>query len=173
MVRGYKKELLNIDGVDYIDNPKYQSEHVLSSIMCAESVLQGKTIIIYADILFDGSLIDRLKSLEADFVIVVDNSFSKSLQRNKKLELVATKEALPRGDRVLTYDRLYNVERMGCRLPEEKTCAEFIGVAMFSKKGIEIFKREYQKAYAEYRDKPIRRGAKHSTGYTWRISCSI
>ena len=155
VVRGYKKELLNIDGVDYIDNSKYQSEHVLSSIMCAESVLQGKTIIIYADILFDGSLIDRLKSLEADFVIVVDSSFSKSLQRNKKLELVATKEALPRGDRVLTYDRLYNVERMGCRLPEEAKCAEFIGVAMFSKKGVEIFKREYRKAYAEYRDKPM------------------
>jgi phosphoenolpyruvate phosphomutase len=26
---------------------------------------------------------------------------------------------------------------------------------MFSKKGIEIFKREYQKAYTEYRDKPL------------------
>jgi phosphoenolpyruvate phosphomutase len=155
VVRGYKKEQLNVEGVNYVDNPKYQSEHVLSSVMCAEGVMSGKTLVIYADILFEGSLIERLKQVEADFVIVVDNSFSKSLKRNKKLELVAMKEPLARGDRVLTYDRLYNVERMGCKLPEDEACAEFIGVALFSSKGTEILKREYRKALSEFRDKPL------------------
>ena len=86
--------------------------------MCAEDKMDGKTLITYSDILFENSLIERLKSLEADFVIIVDNSFNKSLKRNKKLDLVTTSEVLPEGDRTLTYDRLYNVEKISSAFPE-------------------------------------------------------
>ena len=155
VIRGYKKEAFNIEGVTYFDNPKYQSEHLLSSILCAEDKMDCKTLIIYSDILFENWLIDRLKSLNSDFVIVVDNTFKKSLMRNKKLDLVITKENLPSGDRILTYNRLYEVEKIGERLPEDTASAEFIGITMFSKKGIEIFKEQYHNALEEYKTKPF------------------
>ena len=72
-------------GVTYVDNPKYKSEHVLSSIMCVESEISGKILVIYSDILFENSLIERLKSLESDFVIVVYNSLKKGAKRTKKI----------------------------------------------------------------------------------------
>ena len=87
-----------------------------------------------------------MKSLTSDFVIVVDNSFRKSLARNKKLDMVITKEDLPLGDRILTYPHLYEVKRIGVTIPEDAASAEFIGVAVFSKKGIDIFKKEYHNA---------------------------
>jgi len=155
VITGYKKDTFALEGLNYIHNPKYSSEHILSSIMCAEGEMDGKTLIIYADILFENSLIERLKSLESDFVIVVDNSFNKSLKRNKKLDLVITREALPKGDRILTYDRLYNVEKIGSTFLDEDRSAEFIGITMLSKKGAEIFKKEYHKALAEYKNKPF------------------
>ncbi len=150
VITGYKKDSFTVEGVNYIDNPKYSSEHILSSIMCAEDKMDGKTLIVYSDILFENSLIERLKSLESDFVIVVDNSFNKSLKRNKKLDLVITKEVLPKGERILTYDHLYNVEKVGSTFLEENRNAEFIGITVLSKRGAEIFKKEYHKALAEY-----------------------
>lgn len=153
VIGGYKKDAFNVDGVIYIDNPDYQSEHILSSIMRARDRMDCKTFIIYSDILFENTLIERLNSLNSDFVIVVDNSFKKSLTRNKKLELVTTKEDLVSGTRILTYDYLYEVERIGKMLPGDTACAEFIGIALISRKGIEIFKKEYDNALREYKNK--------------------
>jgi len=155
VVRGYNKESFDVGGVSYFDNLKYQSEHILNSVMCAESAMDGKTLIIFSDILFDNSLIERLKPLECDFVVVVDNSFRKSLRRNKRLDLVITKEELASGDRILTYDRLYEVQRIRSAVEEEAASAEFIGIAMFSRKGSEIFKQEYLNALAKYLNKPF------------------
>jgi len=155
VIRGYNKEKFDVGGVTYVDNPKYNSEHVLSSIMCVESAISGKILVIYSDILFENSLIERLKSLESDFVIVVDNSLKKGAKRTKKLDLVVTNEELPSGDRLITYEHLYQVKALGSAIPEEEASAEFIGVAMFSEKGSSIFKEEYQKALVEYRDKPF------------------
>ncbi|MFC1864778.1 isocitrate lyase/phosphoenolpyruvate mutase family protein [Chloroflexota bacterium] len=155
VITGYKEDSFTVEGVNYVHNPKYGSEHILSSIMCAEDQIDGKTLVIYSDILFENSMIEKLKSLESDFIIVVDNSFSKSLKRNKKLDLVITKEVLPKGDRILTYDRLYDVEKVGSTFLEEDRGAEFIGIAMLSKRGAEIFKKEYHKALVEYKDSPF------------------
>ncbi len=155
VIRGYKTDAFDIEGLTYFDNTKYQSEHVLSSIMCAEKKMDCKTLIVYSDILFENSLIERLKSLKSDSVIVVDNSFKKSLKRNKKLDLVITKENLVSGDRILTYDRLYETKKIGKTLSEDTAGAEFIGIAMFSKKGIGIFKNEYHNALEEYKNKPF------------------
>ncbi|KAF5437690.1 phosphoenolpyruvate phosphomutase, partial [Candidatus Methanophagaceae archaeon] len=136
--------------ITYFDNPKYQSEHILSSIMCAEEKMDCKTLIIYSDILFENWLVERLKSQNSDFVIVVDNTFKKTLMRNKKLDLVVTKEALSSGNRILTYDRFYEVEKIGEGIPEDTASAECVGIIMFSKKGVEILKEEYHNALKEY-----------------------
>ncbi len=154
-VTGYKKDSFDVEGIKYFYNEKYQTEHILSSIMCAEPKMDGKTIIIYSDILFEHPLIERLKALEADFLVVVDNSYKKTLNRSKKLDLVVTKEGLVSGARILTYDKLYEVRKVGAKIAPEKASAELVGITMFSKKGIEIFKKEYHKALTEYRNKPF------------------
>ncbi len=153
VIRGYKKDAVDVEGVTYLDNLKYQSEHILSSIMCAEEKRDCKTMIIYSDILFESWLIERLKALTSDFVIVVDNTYKKSLTRNKKLDLVVTKQPLPSGDRILTYDHIYEVKKIGEKLLEDTASAEFIGIAMFSERCAEVFKNEYHKALEDYKIK--------------------
>ena len=156
VITGYRQDSFQVDGVSYIHNPRYDSEHILTSIMCAEDKIEGRTLIIYSDILFENSLIEKLKSIEADFVIVVDNSFDRSRNnRNKKLDLVITGETLPNGDRSLNYDRLYTVERIGSGAPEQARSAEFIGITMLSAKGAEVFKEEYRKVREDFRDRAL------------------
>lgn len=155
VITGYQKDSFNVDGVNYFNNPKYRSEGILSSIVCAQDKMDCKTIIIYADILFENSLVEILKSLESDIVVLVDNSFKRAATRNKKLDLVVTKEKLPSGDRLLTYERLYRVEKIGSAALGEAAGAEFIGMAMLSERGSGIFKEEYRKALLEYGNKPF------------------
>ncbi len=154
VITGYRSDAFKVKGVNYFHNPEYQSEHIMTSIMCAEEKVDGKTLFVYSDILVEKSLIERLKSLEADFIIVIDNSFSKLPERNKKLDLVITEEKLVSEGRILTYDHLYRVKRIDAMIQEEAS-AEFIGIVMCSAKGAEIFKKEYRKALTEYRDKPF------------------
>jgi len=52
-------------------------------------------------------------------------------------------------------DRLYNVMRIGSEFPADRANAEFIGIAMFSKKGSAIFRREYHKALELFKNKPF------------------
>jgi len=54
------------------------------------------------------------------------------------------------GDRILTYDHIYEVKKIGEKLPEDTASAEFIGIAMFSERGTEVFKNEYHKALEDY-----------------------
>jgi len=156
VVTGYRSEAFTVQGVNYIRNPRHSSEHIMTSIMSAADRLSGRTLIIYADILFENMLIEKLKSVEADIVMVVDNSFDRARNnRNKKLDLVITREAMPNGDRTLNYDRLYTVERIGAEAPEYSRSAEFIGITMLSAKGTEIFKHEYRRARAQFCDQPF------------------
>jgi len=156
VVTGYRKEAFSVEGVNYIPNPRYDSEHILSSVMCAEDEMEGRTLVVYSDILFENSLIEKLRSINTDFLIVVDNSFDKSRNnRNKKLDLVITREVLPNGDRSLNYDRLYTVERIGSAVAERARSAEFIGIAMLSARGAEVFKREYHRAVEAFGDRPF------------------
>ena len=155
VVRGYKSGSFDVSGVNYRDNDKYQSEGILSSIMSAQDKIDGRILLIYSDILFENSPVDYLTSLTSDFVIVIDNSFKRVARRNKKLDLVVTREKLSSGDRLLTYDHLYQVAKIGSTIPEETASAEFVGMTMLSEKGSRIFKEEYDRVLAEYADKPF------------------
>lgn len=54
---------------------------------------------------------------------------------------------------MLTYDRLFEVERIGKQIHEDEASAEFIGIVMLSKKGAAVFKEQYKKALVEYSNK--------------------
>jgi phosphoenolpyruvate phosphomutase len=155
VVVGYNKDKFTVGGVTYLHNPKWESEGILTSLMRAEQKMDGKTLIIYSDLMFENWLIERVKAIESDFLVVVDNSFKRTRKRNKKFDLVVTEGEMPAGDRLLTYDHLYRVVRIGSAFPAESAGAEFIGIAIFSKKGSQIFRAEYRKALKEYADKAV------------------
>jgi len=155
VITGYKSEAFCLDGVKYCHNADFDKSHIMKSIMTAENELEGKVLAIFSDILFDGSIIDRIMKATADITLVVDSSFKKTKLRNKKLDLVCTKHHPKVGGRTITFDRPNPILRIGKDIPEDEANYEFIGMVMLSSRGTKIFKEEYDNLKKSYPAKPF------------------
>lgn len=150
VVVGYKKEKIDLEGVEKIDNDEFEKTHILESVMKAESKLNGKTLLCYGDIIFDHTILDQLIKQEDDIVLVVDPSFKKVNIRNKKLDLVKTKNKPLIGKRSIR-QKSNPVLKIETDISEDEADYEFIGMVLFSEKGIEKFKKEYYLAKEKYK----------------------
>jgi phosphoenolpyruvate phosphomutase len=155
VVTGYKSVCFDVEGVKYYHNKDYDKYHILKSIMTAEDKMEGRILIVFSDILFDSSLIDRIINVSTDITLVVDSSFNKTQLRNKKLDLVCTKYHPEVGIRTLTFDRSNPILRIGKNIPEDEADYEFIGMAMFSSKGTEILREEYNNLKKRHVKRPF------------------
>ena len=152
VITGYKGDKINLEGIKYYHNEAFERSHVIKSIMSAEAELEGNVLMIFSDILFDGSIIDRVTSATADVTLVVDGSFKRSNSRSKKLDLVCTRHHTVAGNRMITFDRLNPVLRIGKDIPKAEADYEFIGMAMFSPQGTKMFREEYYNLKRSYGD---------------------
>jgi len=157
MVVGYKKESilkgLDLDGVNLITNNDFKVKHLLHSIMLAEQEMEDRTLIVYADILFDKNLIGRILNLKEDIVLVGDNTYKKFGKRNKKLELIKTSETLTTGKREIANNELFTVKKIGKEMDEIPANFEFAGITYLSRKGTQSLKKLYYEKKKELEGK--------------------
>jgi len=143
VVVGYKKEMVNIEGVEIIDNKDFDTKGLMNSILVGIEKPAEKNIIAYSDIIFDQELIRKLQKKEDDIILVVDGTYKKTHFRNKELELVLTESPPPDSVRTLDVNKTNRVLKIGKELDEKKAHYEFVGIACCSKKGIDVFQKEY------------------------------
>lgn len=156
VVVGYQKEKVDVDGVEKIINDDFANSHILESIMKAESKLKGKTLLCYGDIVFDHTILDQLIRHEEDILLVVDPSFKKVNKKNKKLDLVITKNK-PLMDKRSITQKSNPILKIGKNINWNEADYEFVGMVLFTKKGIENFKKEYFIAKEEYKNRPLQK----------------
>ena len=141
VVRGFKKELINIDGINYVDNDKYEDYGLLYSLFKAEESMKEGFIYIHSDILFDEEIIKALLNSKKDIVLVVDNSYSYHKHDvDKRLDLVLTKNKTSDELRVL-YKQENEVVRIGKYIEKNMADYEYIGIAYFSENGVDIIRK--------------------------------
>ncbi len=78
MVRGYKKEAVNLPNLTYVDNDAFAETGELDSLLKALQSKEGRfqTIIIsYGDVLFNTYIPQALLQAKDDFVIFVDSDW--------------------------------------------------------------------------------------------------
>ncbi len=119
--------------------------------MLAENRFDGPTLLVYSDILFENHLITRLLDSESDITLVVDASYKKTHLRSKKLDLVIAERKPVLGKRVVTYDKPNLILKIGESISDKEGDYEFIGMALFSAKGVKIFRDEYHKAEEKHK----------------------
>lgn len=143
VVRGFKKELINIPGVKYIDNEHYEDFGLLYSLFKAEEVMQDGFIYINSDIVFNDQIINSLLNSKKDIVLVVDNSYTYHKHDvDKKLDLVMTLNK-PSDQRRFLYTRDNQIIRIGKSINKNMADYEFIGIAYFSEDGVDVIKKAY------------------------------
>jgi len=157
LVRGYKKEAITLPNIRYYDNDRFEETGDLHSLFCAENEMKGRVLFLYGDIIFETAVLEKLLKSPADISLVVDLAWQDSAQPGGatapfKPDLVALQT--PPGktylSRFVLPEEQNRIVRIGQELPHEQAHGEFIGLAMLSEKGTELFTRVYREARTAY-----------------------
>ena len=104
-------------------------------------------LFLYGDIIFEAAVLEKLLKSSADISLVVDLAWYDQQQHGQsaphiKPDLVSLQD--PPGQsylfRYITPDEQNRILKIGQHIPHEQAHGEFIGLAMFSERGIEAFK---------------------------------
>jgi phosphoenolpyruvate phosphomutase len=153
LVRGYKKEAITLPNIRYYDNDRYEETGELFSLFCAENEMKGRCLILYGDIIFETAVLEKLLKSPADISLVVDLAWFDQQQHVKtaphiKPDLVSLQD--PPGKsypfRYIAPEEQNRIVKIGQHVQHEHAHGEFIGLAMFSERGIEAFKQAYRDA---------------------------
>ncbi len=141
VIRGFKKEFINLKGVNYIDNNDYEKYYIVYSLFLAENDFKNGFLYINSDILFTEYILKKVINTHHDIVLVVDRTYQYHKHEiDKKLDIVLAKNRPT--DRIWQlYDEENEVIRIGKNIKLEDADYEYIGIAYFSKFGAEILRK--------------------------------
>ena len=113
-------------------------------------------IFLYSDIIFDKRLLEKLLKNNADVCLVADldwkGRYNERVKRSTgEVELIK-----------VTEDR---INKIGKNINPKTAHGEFIGLAIFSKKGADILKKCYKNALKQYKNKKFHEASSIATAY--------
>lgn len=143
VIRGFKKQAFTVKGVKYLDNDNYENSYIAYSLFLAEESFKNGFLYINSDILFNENIIDKILNTPHDVILAVDRTYQYHKHEiDKKLDMVLTKNRPT--DRIWQLsDEDNEVIRIGKNIKMDMADFEYIGLAFFSKYGVEILKEVY------------------------------
>ena len=144
VVRGYRKEMINLPSIDTVDNDLYAHTGEVGSLACAADRIEGPCLISYGDILFRNHIIDRIRETEGDIVIAVD-----ALWRERESDggadggvwvrdFVSCSRPFSAG---YLDDAPVHLKRLGPDLAEASVNGEWMGLTRLTARGSEIVRQ--------------------------------
>ncbi len=157
VVRGYKGQAINYQGVTYCENTDYKNNNILRSLFYAEDEMDDGFVFSYSDIIFETGILEKLLQSEADISLVVDVDWIRSYEHRyqhpiSEAELVE-----------LEKDRITKIGKKICA-PQE-AYGEFIGLAKFTKRGAEVLKENYRGVAGQYQNRPFQQATSLEKAY--------
>ena len=147
VVTGYLAEQLQkIPGVKTVLNDDYRNNNILFSMMYAKEALNDDVIVSYSDILYEKSAVEALLEAKGDFLVVSDEDWKKAYVGRKD-------HPVDQAEKVVIKDGF--VKKIGKHLSEAEAHGEFIGLARFSKKGIETLRTVFAEISKKHAGKPF------------------
>lgn len=132
VVRGYKKDAVNLPAVKYVDNDAYETTGELASLAKAVDAIEGDVLISYGDVLFKKALAQELTETDDDIVVMVDANFHDSRNRGRVADFVSCSEPASKRS-------FYNtVTLKGFNPAPEQTHGEWMGIVKLSPKGAKL-----------------------------------
>jgi phosphoenolpyruvate phosphomutase len=130
VVRGYKKEAVDLAGLRFFDNDAWAETGELWSLYQARDLLNDNLVLSYGDVIFDDFILQNLISHEQPISIAADASWKLRDRPDEKRDLVATKGYFaPVGDSRCT------LVDVGPGVTKDEVTGEFIGLVYLSAAG--------------------------------------
>ena len=144
IVKGYKQETIDVPDAKYYMNPDFENNGIVSSLFFAEKEMNSDFIFLYSDIIFDKKILGRLLKDKADICLIIDLDWE---ERYKKRGIQ------PAGEVELVKVKNNKITKIGKKITSKNIHGEFIGLALFSKKGAQTLKTCYKNALKKYKTK--------------------
>lgn len=139
IVTGPNSEKFNFDDVQYVKDLEFQKHDVLLSLMAAKNELNEDVITTYSDIIFDDQIIQQVKNSKADIGIVTDLDWEQKYENR-------TEHPKSQADNVVfENNKILKIRKNISKVSDNQQNGEFIGIMKLSKRGSEIFVREFDR----------------------------
>ena len=144
VVRGYRKDAVNLANVKYFDNDAFASTQEVSSLAAAAEALEGDVLVSYGDVLLKKYILQELIDCEDDVAVMVDADHAESRNRGRAADFVSCSE--PNSRRAFQN----HVTLKGFR-PERADAVhgEWMGVVKLSPKGASLVRDKLRVLAAE------------------------
>jgi phosphoenolpyruvate phosphomutase len=144
VVRGYRKDAIDLPNLRYYDNDDYASTSEMWSLLAAKKELTGPFLVLYGDLLYEAGILQKLLKSPADITLVVDRSWNddqRAADARGVPDLVVLEAAQqPTGHRFVGAERPHQVKRISSQLAPAEAHGEFVGMALFSERGAGILR---------------------------------
>ena len=148
VIRGYKKDAVDLPTVRMIDNDAYATTGEVASLACAAKLVEGDCLVSYGDILFRRYLLDNLLEAEGDVVLAVD-----ALWRERTQHLTGRIRDLVRASRGFNGSYLdtepVSFRSMSKDIAPADTAGEWIGLVRLTAQGASEVRREIEAMRAD------------------------
>ncbi len=135
VIRGYRGDILEsfvtslVPNVTFVDNPEWQTNNVLLSMMCARRYFDRPTYVSYSDIIFTPRVAGEAAASTAEIGLVIDRDFRSIYEGRTEhpLDEGEVADLMPDG----------SVARVGKKaLPPADAIGEYIGLARLGPRGV-------------------------------------
>ena len=138
VVTGYKADMIDIPGVRYYKNEKFDETNMVETLFCAKEELVGDIIISYADIIYEKNILQKLIESTQKIGVIIDKKWQ--IYWNKRFEnLLDDVESL----KIDTKGNIIDIGQKVNNLDEIQ--GQYIGLMKFNSEGTKILLDFYQK----------------------------
>ena len=135
IVTGYLAEKINFQSINYFKNENFSTTSGNESLYCAKQKLNN-TIVCYADLVFDISIIKKMIDFNGDVGIAVESDW-------KSRYVGRTSHPISEADNVL-FDESGKIIKLRKNIQKSNSnIGEFLGVMRLSSKGSSLFLKRF------------------------------
>ena len=133
VVRGYRKEALQLPDIRFVDNDEHESTQEAFSLFKGIERLSGPVLLAYGDVLFQKFIPMQLFESDSEYCIAVDPDWQSGEHRDAYRDLVCCDRPFHWRD----FDQRAHLGKMSTDLPAEQVHGEWIGLLKMSPSGLE------------------------------------
>lgn len=157
-ISGYAEDVIKARHPEftYVTNADWQNNNILASLMCARDHHSEGFISTYADIVYEGAIVQKLAESPGDLVLGCDTRWRRRYVGRTEHPESDAEKLRAEGGRVVELSR---------HVPSEAAYGEFIGVMKVSPAGAEALGEAFDRARAAFAGSHFREGRTFEKAY--------
>ena len=132
VVRGYRKEAVQLSDVSYVDNDEHATTQEAFSLFEGLREMSGPMLVAYGDVLFQKFIPMHLFESDSDFCIAVDPKDGAAAREDGYRDLVTADRPFHWSE----FDQRSHLVRMSTSIPDAEVHGEWIGLLKMTADGV-------------------------------------